>query len=54
MVLEPSILPNEAEAILAAIRNSISFGLPVYFSFATAANAISLALDHAHKHAKKL
>jgi acyl-CoA synthetase (NDP forming) len=53
MVVEPSILPNEAEAILAAIRSSISFGLPVYFSFATAANAINLVLNHAEKHPEK-
>ena len=53
MVLEPSILPNEAEAIIVAIRNSISFGLPVYFSFAAAANAINLVLNHAAKHGQK-
>jgi len=47
MVLEPSILPNEAEAILAAIRGCISSGIPVYYSFAAAANAINLVLNHA-------
>lgn len=54
MVLEPSILPNEAEAILAAIRGCISAGLPVYYSFAAAANAINLVLDHAEKQSEKL
>jgi len=49
MVLEPSILPNEAEAILVAIRGCISSGLPVYYSFAAAANAINLVLNHAEK-----
>jgi acyl-CoA synthetase (NDP forming) len=49
MVLEPSILPNEAEAILAAIRGCISSGLPVYYSFAAAANAINLVLNHAER-----
>jgi acyl-CoA synthetase (NDP forming) len=49
MVLEPSILPQEAEAILAAIRECISSGLPVYYSFAAAANAINLVLSHAKK-----
>ena len=49
MVLEPSILPQEAEAILAAIRECISSGLPVYYSFAAAANAINLVLSHAEK-----
>jgi acyl-CoA synthetase (NDP forming) len=53
MVLEPSILPNEAEAILAAIRGCMSRGLPVYYSFAAAANAINLVLNHAEKHPKK-
>jgi len=53
MVLEPSILPNEAEAILSAIRGCISSGLPVYYSFAAAANAINLVLDHAEKDSKK-
>jgi len=47
MVLEPSILPKEAEALLVAIRGCISSGLPVYYSFAAAANAISLVLNHA-------
>ena len=49
MVLEPSIIPKEAEAILAAIRGCISSGLPVYYSFAAAANAINLVLNHAER-----
>jgi len=53
MVLEPSVIPNEAEAILAAIRGCISSGLPVYYSFAAAANAINLVLNHAEKHPRK-
>jgi hypothetical protein len=53
MVLEPSILPNEAEAILTAIRGSISHGLPVYYSFAAAANAINLVLNNAEKRHRK-
>ncbi len=53
MVIEPSILPQEAEAILAAIRNSISFGLPVYYSFAAAANAINLVLSQAETRSGK-
>jgi hypothetical protein len=54
MVLEPSILPNEAEAILASIRGCISSGLPVYYSFAAAANSINLVLNHAEKHSGRL
>ena len=53
MVLEPSIIPKEAEAILAAIRGCTSSGLPVYYSFAAAANAINLVLNHAEKHLTK-
>jgi acyl-CoA synthetase (NDP forming) len=52
MVLEPSVLPNEAAAILDAIRACISSGIPVYYSFAAAANAINLVLGHAEKHPK--
>jgi acyl-CoA synthetase (NDP forming) len=54
MVLEPSILPKEAEAILTAIRGCISAGLPVYYSFAAAANAINLVLNHAEKRSETL
>jgi len=54
MVLEPSILPKEAEAILAAIRGCISAGLPVYYSFAAAANAINLVLNHTEKQPKRV
>jgi acyl-CoA synthetase (NDP forming) len=54
MVLEPSIVPQEAEAILAAIRGCISFGLPVYYSFAAAANAINLVLNHTKKQSKRV
>jgi acyl-CoA synthetase (NDP forming) len=53
MVLEPSIMPREAEAILAAIRSAISSGLPVYYSFAAAANAINLVLDHAERRSRR-
>jgi acyl-CoA synthetase (NDP forming) len=53
MVIEPSIIPEEAEAILHAIRGSVSSGLPVYFSFASAATAINLVLNHAEKRFKR-
>ena len=53
MVIEHSIIPHEAEAILAAIRNSISSGLPVYYSFASAATAINLVLNHAQRQSDK-
>ena len=54
MVLEPSIMPKEAEAILTAIRGCISAGLPVYYSFAAAANAINLVLNHTEKQPKRV
>jgi acyl-CoA synthetase (NDP forming) len=53
MVIEPSLMPEEAEAILAAIHSSIASGLPVYYSFATAANAINLVLTHTERQSKK-
>lgn len=49
MVLEPSILPREAEAIHIAIKECISSRLPVYYSFGAAANAIELVLNHAER-----
>jgi acyl-CoA synthetase (NDP forming) len=54
MVIECSIIPHEAEAILAAIRNSIASGLPVYHSFASAATAINLVLTHAERQSSRL
>ncbi len=54
MVIEPSVMPEEAEAILAAIRGAIASELPVYYSFATAANAVNLVLNHAEKQSQKL
>ncbi len=53
MVLEPSIMPKEAEAILTAIHGCISSGLPVYYSFAAAANAINLVLNHTERQSKE-
>jgi acyl-CoA synthetase (NDP forming) len=54
MVIEPSVMPEEAEAILAAIRGAIASDLPVYYSFATAANAIDLILNQAERHFNRL
>ena len=49
MVVEPSVLPGEAEANLALLEECVSAQLPVYFSFTSAANAINLILSHNHK-----
>jgi acyl-CoA synthetase (NDP forming) len=46
MVLEPSFVPEEAEEIFPFIQKVVASGLPVYYSFASAANAISLVLNH--------
>jgi acyl-CoA synthetase (NDP forming) len=54
MVIEPSVMPEEAEAILAAIRGAIASELPVYYSFAAAANAINLVLNQAERRSSKL
>ena len=54
MVIECSIIPHEAEAILAAIQNSIASSLPVYHSFASAATAIDLVLTHAERQYSRL
>jgi len=46
IVLEPSILPEESEAIFTILQKYVSSGLPVYYSFASAANAIDLVLGY--------
>ncbi len=46
IVLEPSLLPEEAEGILASLQECVSSRLPVYYSFASAANAINLVLSY--------
>ena len=53
MVIEPSIMPEEAKAILSAIQGSVSSGLPVYYSFASAATAINLVLSHAETQSRR-
>ncbi len=54
MIIEPSILPQEAGEILPLIQKCVSSGLPVYYSFAGAANAISLVLSHNENRPGKL
>lgn len=46
IVLEPSVLPEEAEVIFASLQECVSSRLPVYYSFASAANAINLVLNY--------
>jgi len=45
IVLESSMLPEGSEGILGALGECISAGLLVYYSFASAANAINLVLS---------
>jgi acyl-CoA synthetase (NDP forming) len=52
MVLEPSILPDEAKALLDVISTCISSEIPVYYSFAAAANAINLVLNYTDQRSK--
>jgi hypothetical protein len=40
------MLPEEAERDFAALQECVSSGLPVYYCFASAANAINLVLTH--------
>lgn len=54
MVIEPSVMPEEAKAILVAIRGAIASELPVYYSFAAAANAINLVLNQAERRSNRL
>lgn len=53
MVLEPSIVPQEAEAISNGISGCVASGLPVYFSFSAAASAINLVLTHAENRSRR-
>jgi len=49
VVIELSAVPVEAKTISNSIRMAASAGLPVYYSFASAANAINLVLNHYEK-----
>jgi len=52
MVLEPSILPEEQKGIFSLIRKCVSLRVPVYYSFASVANSISLVLSHKQRNAR--
>ncbi len=54
MVLEPSILPEEVRDIFSLIERFVSAQVPVYYSFARAARAISLVLSHQERTADLL
>ncbi|MFC2059633.1 CoA-binding protein [Chloroflexota bacterium] len=46
IVVEPSISPEEAKVLFTLIQGYVSSRLPVYYSFAGAANAINLVLSY--------
>jgi len=46
IILEPSILPEESAGIFNSLQECVSARLPVYYSFASAANAINLFLNY--------
>jgi len=54
MVLEPSIVPEEAKVFIHILRKYVSLGLPVYYSYASAASAISLVLNHDERYSGEL
>ncbi len=53
IVILTSILPAEATKIYEYIKHYADDGYPLYFSFASAAHAIDLALTHYERHAFK-
>jgi len=46
IVLEPSVVPEEARGIFISLQECIDSQLPVYYSFGSAANAINLVLSY--------
>ncbi|MFC1986563.1 acetate--CoA ligase family protein [Chloroflexota bacterium] len=46
VVIDSSIVPEEAKEVFPFIQECVSSRLPVYYSFVSAANAISLVLDY--------
>ncbi len=54
MVIEPSVIPHEAEDVMGLIQLCVSDGMPVYFSYSDAASAMNLILTFAENHPGKL
>ncbi len=52
-VIEPRVTPKEQESIFAMIQAFVSAKVPVYYSFDTAARAISLVLDNEENRRKR-
>jgi acyl-CoA synthetase (NDP forming) len=54
IVLEPSIVPEEAAGIFELLKACVASRLPVYYSFASAANAINLVLSYSEKRSRQI
>lgn len=54
MVVEPSIIPREAEGLFTLIQRCVAERVPVYFSFASAASAISQYMSYAEKYPDRM
>ena len=54
VVIEPSMLPEEARLLFTYIQECVSLRLPVYYSFASAASAINLVLSYSEHRPGKL
>jgi len=46
IVIRTDISPEQAKKVYSFVQKCVSFELPVYYSFASAANAINLVLSH--------
>ena len=54
VVIEPSMLPEEARLLFTYIQECVSLRLPVYYSFASAASAINVVLSYSEHRPGKL
>ena len=53
-VVETSVFPENAGQIFSFIQKCVSSGMAVYYSFADAANALNLVLNHTERHLGRL
>ena len=53
MMFEPRILPEEVNQVFPLMDKFVSSGLPLYYSFASAANALNLYLSYEETRARK-
>jgi len=53
MMFEPRILPEEAKELFPLMERFVSSGMPLYYTFARAANALNSYLSYEEKRARK-